>query len=68
MRGCDGGCHFGTSSKYGGSLLHRRCANCGAVELDLRDGAPGVMALFEITYEPFDADFGAYEARRGARN
>lgn len=68
MRGCEGGCHFGISSKYGGSLLHRRCDQCGSVEIDLRDGAPGVMALLETTYEPFPTDFAAYEAKRGACN
>lgn len=68
MRGCDSGCQYSVSAGYGGSLLHRRCELCGGIEIDLRYEALGVTALLKPAYEPFDPDFVAYEARRGASN
>ncbi len=68
MRGCENECKYSVSAGFGGSLLHRRCELCGGIEINLRDEALGVTALLKPTYEPFDPDFAAYEARRGANN
>ncbi len=68
MRGCDSGCKYGITAGYGGSLLQRRCELCGGIEIDLRDEALGVTALLRPAYVPFNPDFVAHEARRGAHN
>lgn len=68
MRECESGCSYGISSRFGGSLLQRRCVRCGRVEFDLREASPGVMALFGTIYGPFVPDLDEHQLRRGALN